>query len=134
MRTSRSIAIAGALVVLFVEGQAAADELSAPLPRADVAPLVVDKKLAYVRKRDGARQAYDFKGDGTVYFTTSTTTRNTAFSGTYVLGDDGAVCFKWNPDKYLVMQDGCMLLRRDGDKLVIVGQRNPDNVIGEVAP
>ena len=133
MSASRLAAVVGGLIGLVAAQHAVADELSAPLTKAEAAPLVVDKKLAYVRKRDGARQAYDFKGDGTVYFTTSTTARNTSFYGTYALGDDGAVCFKWNPDKYLVMQDGCMLLRRDGDKLVIVGQRNPGNVIGEVA-
>jgi hypothetical protein len=129
---SRLVALAATCLAATIAVDALADDLSAPLGKGEVVSLVVGKKVAYVRKRDGAKQAWDFKDGGTVYFTTSTTNRNTPFSGTYTLGDDGAVCFKWNQDKFLTMQDSCVMFKHAGDKLVVVGERNPNAVFGEV--
>jgi hypothetical protein len=127
-----TVVLAAGLSAGLTTGRVAAQELSSTLPKAEVTPLVVGKTINYIRKRDNARQSYEFQKDDTVYFKTSTTLRNMAVSGSYVVEDDGRVCFKWNHDKFIPMTDGCIYFRHAGDKLVMVGRREPDLVFGEV--
>lgn len=94
-----------------------------PLSRGEATSLVTGKKVTYLRTRDNATVSWDFRSDGTVYYLTPNTVRNTSFSGAYTIDDDGAVCFKWNADKYLQLTDGCVVFRREGDKTVITGKR-----------
>ena len=133
MNTNRRMLIAAAaLAAATAVGHVAAQELSPPLSKAEVTPVVVGKNVGYIRKRDNARQFYDFQTDDNVFFRTSTTTRNIAVSGTYKIEDDGSVCFTWHHDKFIPMTDGCIYFRRAGDKLVMVGRREPNLIFGEV--
>lgn len=102
------------------------------LAKPDVEALVTGKKIEYLRTADGATIGWDFRSGGDVYYTTSRTMRNIAVSGKYTIEDDGAVCFKWNPDSQFTIPDGCVLFTRDASKTRIVGQRNQGRIIGEV--
>ena len=76
------------------------------LTKAEVESMVVGKKLQYVRASDGANVVWDLDRDGTAHYAPPKTMRNLTISGTYTVGDDGSLCFKWNQDKYVSMQDG----------------------------
>ncbi len=58
--------------------------------------------------------------------------RNLSLRGNYEVTDDGKLCFKWQPDRYVSLPDGCYQFRHDGDKVLVVGARNPDGHIGEL--
>ncbi len=119
----RRLAVAAVLVVAsFVAPVARADD-PVPLSRSEATGFVTGKKVTYLRARDNATVSWDFRSDGTVYYLTPNTVRNTSFSGAWTIDEDGAVCFKWNPDKYLQLTDGCVVFRRNGDKTVITGKR-----------
>lgn len=129
MQVHRSFA-ALAFCVASVTSIARADE-PIPLTRSEATSLVTGKKVSYLRARDSATISWDFRSDGTVYYLTPNTVRNTSFSGAYTIDEDGAVCFKWNADKYAQLTDGCVVFRRDGDKTSITGKKT-GGVMGTV--
>jgi hypothetical protein len=132
-RSAIVTSLAAAFALSALAGPSSAQELPPPqLGKRDVATLIVDKKISYIRKSDGARQTWDFKGNGTVYWTTAARTRNNSLGGTYDLGDDGVVCFKWKSDRYITLPDNCVLFRRDGEKVNIYDERTPTVVHAEV--
>ncbi len=124
---------AAMLVLSMGFATAAVAEEPIRLTKADVEAIAVGKKLQYVRASDGSTVTFDVKDNGTVFFSPPKTQRNLTISGNYVVGDDGSLCFKWNQDKYYPMQDGCFLFVRDGSKTHLVGKRNPDRVLGDLA-
>lgn len=99
-------------------------EDAVPLSRSEATQLVVGKKVTYLRVRDNATIAWDFRPDGTVYYQTSNTTRQAIPSGTYTIDDEGATCLKWNPDRHNALTDSCVVFKRDGDRIVITGKRS----------
>lgn len=105
----------------------------APLfTQAEVQSLVVGKTLKYTRGSDGRTIVFDIRSGGKVYYSPPLIQRNISIQGTWTIGDDGGLCFKWESDKYVNLQDGCFKFRHAAEKIQIVGGRNPDNVIGDV--
>ena len=117
----RAVSLVCVAAACFAPVARAADPV--PLDRSETTSLVTGKKVTYLRTRDNATVSWDFRSDGTVYYLTPNTVRNTSFSGAWTIDEDGAVCFKWNADKYLQLTDGCVVFRHDGDKTVITGKR-----------
>ncbi len=117
-------------LVLAAATVVASAEDASSLGKVEATAYVTGRKIAYVRTSDGAKVSYDFRGDGVVYYATPNTRRNTAFSGTYTIEDDGAVCFRWNPDKYLNLTDGCVRFERADAKVKVVGRSG--KVLGDV--
>ena len=103
-----------------------------PLTKAEVETMTGDNKVEYVRASDQATIAWAFKKDGAVFYTTTNTRRNIPIHGTYTISDNGAVCFKWDQDKYLTMTDGCIAFSREGDKIHVTGARDRERILGDV--
>ena len=135
----RSIAFKGnhgwPLACALAIGVAAAPHASAQdakaLTKAEVEALVVGKKLQYTRV-DGSNVTFDTRDNGKAYYSPQRTTRNLVIQGAYTISDEGALCFKWEADKYVAMQDGCYLFKRDSAKTHVYARRNPETVIGDV--
>ena len=56
----------------------------------------------------------------------------TFIQGSYTITDEGRLCFQWESDKYVTMQDGCYHFKREDRKIHIYRVRNPDSPIGDV--
>ena len=124
---------AAVLAVSLVAVTSAFADEPTRLAKSDVETLVVGKKVRFTRASDGATVLWDVRGDGVAYLSPPNTQRNLTISGSYTLGDDGSLCFKWNnTDKYVNTTDGCYLFTRDAGKTRIVGRRNPERVIGDL--
>jgi hypothetical protein len=128
----KNISTSTIVACLTLVGVAFADD-TVRYSKAETDALVVGKKVEWVRVRDGAKLTYTFKDGGDVFFTTSNTVRNIPISGTYNVTDRGSVCFKWNQDKFLAMQDGCIAFAHDGAKTQVVSATDPTKVLGQVA-
>jgi hypothetical protein len=103
------------------------------LTKAEVETLTVGKMMKYVRASDNETMAYDVRDGGLAFHTSTNLRRAVNVKGQWTIGDDGALCFKWeNTDRYVTVRDGCFKFRRAGDKIQVVGSRNPDNVIGDL--
>jgi hypothetical protein len=129
MKKTSKAAFAACLTLV---GAAYADD-AVRYSKAETEALVVGKKVEWVRARDGAKITYAFKDGGDVFYTTTATTRNIPISGTYNITDRGSVCFKWNQDKYVAMQDGCVAFAHDGTKTQITNASDSTKVLGQVA-
>jgi|GEM_PF-3659299 len=127
----KKTSMAAIAVCLSLVGVASADD-AVRYTKAETDALVANKKIEWVRARDDAKITWAFKDDGTVYFTTSKTTRNIPISGTYNVTDRGSICFKWNQDKFVAMQDGCSAFTHDGGKTMVVNPTD-SRVLGQVA-
>jgi hypothetical protein len=103
------------------------------LTKAEVEAIAVNKKLTYIRASDGKQVVFDVRDGGKAYFNPPLTSRNITISGSYEIADDGSLCFKWQTtDRYVNVPDGCYLFRHDGDKIIVVGSRNPDKLLGDL--
>ncbi len=109
-------------------GNAAAQDASR-LGKTEVEALTADKELKYERA-DGSTVAWDFRKDGSVYYTPRNAKRAVVIGGTYAVDDDGALCLKWREDKYVTMTDGCYVFTRLDDKTRISSRRNPERIVG----
>lgn len=118
------------LVFAVLPCQALADPVR--LARSEVETMVVGKPVKFVRASDQTEVTWETRSDGQIYYSPPRTQRHITISGTYTIDEDGALCTKWNADKYVTMTDACYLFVRDGDKLRMVGKRNNERVIGEV--
>ena len=127
----RQICVAVLATTLCIASSAVAEEAK-QLTKAEVESLVVGKKIQYLSASTGATIGWDSKSDGSVYFSTTQTRRNTQIRGTYTIEDDGSLCHKWGDDKYLHLQDGCVLFMSDEGKTHVVSKRSPDKVFGDV--
>ena len=121
-----------ASIACLLAAETGAQELSPPLRKSEVEELITGKAIHYLRKRDGATIGWNFRSGDDVFYTNSTTTRNIPLAGSYRVTDGGAVCFKWNRDKYLIVEDGCVRFRREGNTLHVVSFKDPDNIVGDV--
>jgi hypothetical protein len=119
------------LILVAAAGAASAEGVNL-LTKSEVEGIAVGKKLQYVRASDGTTVTFDVREGGKVWYSPPKTQRNITIGGAYTIGDDGKLCFKWEQDKYVSLQDGCYLFRREGDKIRVVGGRNPDSVIGDL--
>ena len=120
------------LAVGLAAGSHAAAQDAKALTKAEVEALVVGKKLQYTRVTDGSNVVFDIRDNGKVYYAPTRTSRNLSIQGAYTIGDEGALCFKWEADKYVSLQDGCYLFKRDSTKTRIYARRNPETAIGDV--
>jgi hypothetical protein len=120
------------LVIASIAVPCASAQESRLLTKSEVEGIAVGKKLSYVRATDGATVVFDVREGGKVYYSPARTQRNLSIGGTYTIGDDGSLCFKWEADKYVTMKDGCFLFKREGTKTHVVGGRNPDSLVGEL--
>ncbi len=127
----RQIRVALLATALSVASPVIAQEATR-LAKADVESLVVGKKLQYLSATSGETITWDSKNDGAVYFNTTQSKGNRSVRGTYTIEDDGSMCHKWSDDKYLHLQDGCVLFMRDGDRTRVVSKRNPDKLLGNL--
>ncbi len=116
---------------LLVATAALADE-STRFTKAETEALAVGKRVWYLRARDNSKISWDFKSDGTVYYASPNTRRNIQLPGTYTVSERGSVCFKWQEDKQIVMQDGCVSFQRDGDRVHVLGGGDPPRTLGEI--
>lgn len=105
-----------------------------PLTKAEVEEIAVGKKLEYVRTADGANVVFDIRSDGKAYYSPPRTQRNLSIQGAYTISDEGTLCFKWQADKYVTMQDGCYVFKRDDQKIHVYRARSPDSPIGDLVP
>ncbi len=113
---------------------AVAQERAPLYPKADVDAIVATKKLAYVRDSDQKKIEYELRDGRSFYSLATSGGRNLTLSGSYEVTDDGHLCFKWQPDRYVTLPDACYVFRHDGEKVVIAGARNPSGKIGELVP
>ena len=120
------------LAIGLAAGSHASGQDAKPLTKAEVEGLVVGKKLQYTRVTDGSNVVFDIRDNGKVYYAPQRTSRNLSIQGAYTIGDEGTLCFKWEADKYVSLQDGCYLFKRDGAKTHIYARRSPDTVMGDV--
>lgn len=128
----KTISMAAIVTGLALAGTALADD-AVRYTKAETDAFVSGKRIEWVRARDGAKIAYAFKDNGNVFFTTTNTTRNIPISGTYEVTEHGSVCFKWNADKYVAMQDGCVAFAHDGAKTQVVSPKDTTRVLGQVS-
>ena len=105
---------------------------SAMLSKPDVDKIVATKRLAFVRDSDQKKIEYDLRDGHAFYSLTTQGGRNLTISGTYEVGDDGKLCFKWNPDRYVNLPDGCYVFKHEGEKTLVA--RGPNGRIGELVP
>jgi hypothetical protein len=123
-----------AFVLALAAGSVAVAQESTLLTKPEVEKLAVGKTLKYVRASDSETMTYDVRVDGNV-FHVANTRRTVNVRGQWTIGDDGGLCFKWvNTDRYVTLQDVCLKFRHAGEKIQVVGGRNPDNVLGDVVP
>ncbi len=103
------------------------------LAKPEVESLITGKRVEYDRT-DSSTTTWAFEGDGRVYYQTSKALRVAPVRGSYTIGDDGSVCFKWEPDRYLTIPEGCYAFARDeaDGKVRVVSGRNRSNVVGVV--
>ena len=126
--TRRVMVAAGLGIASFVMAQDATK-----LAKADVESLVVGKKVQYVSATTGSTNVWDIKSNGSAFFQSPQARYAPVIAGTYTIEDDGSLCFVWrNSDRYVVLQDGCVLFMRDAAKTRIVGKLNPARVIGDL--
>jgi Protein of unknown function (DUF995) len=121
-----------AKVALCAAASAAIAQDVLPLTKPEVEALAVGKKFQYVRASDGSTVTFDVRDDGRAYYSPTRTSRNLTIQGAYTIGDDGTLCFKWDADKYVSLQDGCFIFKRAGDKTQVYASRNRDRPIGDV--
>ena len=122
-----------AVALALAAGSAAVGQTNPLQTKAEVETLTVGKTLKYVRASDKETMAYDVRDGGSAFHTAANLTRPVTVKGQWTINDDGGLCFKWdNTDKYVTLRDGCFKFRHAGDKVQIVGGRNPDFVVGDV--
>lgn len=102
------------------------------LTKEEAEALITGKRVEYTRAADGSTTTWVFSSGGNVFYATSKSQRNIQIHGTYVLNDDGSVCFKWDADKYIAMTDGCFAFTRDGATTHVVGARNRERIVGDI--
>jgi hypothetical protein len=103
------------------------------LTKAEVEAIAVNKNLTYIRASDGKKVVFDIRDGGKAYYNPPLTSRNITISGSYEIADDGSLCLKWQTtDRYVNVPDGCYLFKHDGDKIIVVGGRNPDKLLGDL--
>ena len=104
------------------------------LTKPEVEALTAGRELKYTRATDGTPIVWDFRKDGSVYYTPQNTRRAIVIGGSYTIDDDAGLCIKWREDKYVTMTDACYVFVRTGDTTRIASKRNPDRVFGELVP
>ena len=134
---SRARWVSGTRRVVFAAGLGVASLAMAQdatkLTKADVESLVVDKKVQYTSAATGSPIVWDIKSNGSAFWQAPKARQLVIIAGTYTIGDDGSLCFVWrNSDRYVVLQDGCVLFMRDAGKTHIVSKLNPARVIGDL--
>jgi hypothetical protein len=123
-----------ALVVALAAGSSSlvAYAEDGPLSKSDVEAIAATKKMVYVRDSDKKEVEFSLR-DGRSFYSMSTQGgRNINMTGNYEITDDGKICFKWQPDRYVNIPDGCFAFRREGDKVIVAGGKNPNGRLGEM--